>query len=168
MRLVGIAPIGRLDRSFGRHGRTDVKASRRGDSGVWDLIRTPPGHLLAAGFADGAGLFGFAIARLDANGRPDRSFGVWRGPSLGGRSGLASGVSVGADGRIVAAGWRSFGRNRRQFVLARYAQGRGQRQVLTFGGTDEMAADVATIAGRTIAVGYTRRGHDSDFAIAIS
>jgi uncharacterized delta-60 repeat protein len=167
MRLVGIAANGRLDRSFGTRGRTTVEASQRGDSGISDLVRAPSGHLLAAGFADEAGRFGFAIARFDAAGGLDRSFGVWRGPSLGGRSGLASDVSVGPDGGVVAAGWRSLGRDRSQFVLARYSRGRGERQILKFGGTKEMATDVITVAGRTIAVGYTSRGRDSNFAVAI-
>ena len=98
MRLLAITAYGRLDAAFGRAGRVDIRASRRGDSGIEDLATDGFGRIVAGGWADGAGRTGFAVTRLSAKRRPDASFGVLRGPSLGGRTGVARALAFDAAG----------------------------------------------------------------------
>jgi uncharacterized delta-60 repeat protein len=169
MRVLRVTADGRLDRTFGRDGRSDIRASRGGDSGVRDLASDALGRIVVAGYADGAGRTGFAAARLSPSGQLDPQFGVLRGPSLGGRTGFATSVALTASGQPVLAGLRSFGRDRTQFVVARYARGRGRRQIIAFHGRDDdLAMDVANVDGRIVAVGSTRpSGRDTDVALAI-
>ena len=167
MRVLRLTADGRLDRSFGVRGRADVRASRRGESGVEGLALTAGGRILAAGWAEGGGRAGFAVARLHPNGKLDRAFGVWRGPSLGGRSGVAFAVALSRVGEIVLAGLRSNGKNRSQFVVARYRHGRGTRQIITFAGRSAWATNVAAIGGRIVAIGNDETADDQDFAVAI-
>ena len=86
---------------------------------------------------------------------------------MGGRIGVATSAAL-TPGGIVLGGLRTFGPDNTQFVLARHARGRGARQIITFGGRGEVANDIASIGGHVVAVGETRRGRDSDVAIAIA
>jgi uncharacterized delta-60 repeat protein len=117
---------GTLDPSFGRHGKVTTAFTRHGDFAEEGLCIQPDGKIVAAGVAGAEGVNPtFAIARYDADGSLDASFGGDGRVStdITGRSDDAIGLVVEADGRIVAAGnageFGEGGGNAR-FALARY------------------------------------------------
>lgn len=107
--VVRYLPNGSLDRSFGTGGMVRFKTPHRGQANVHDLAVLPSGKILVAG-----GFLGrFFLARLQPNGRLDRSFGDGDGRVLtdvDGRSYCAYAVCAHANsmaishGRILLAG----------------------------------------------------------------
>jgi serralysin len=113
-------PNGTLDTSFGGDGRVTTNFTTGKDFALGVAIQAN-GKIVAAGGARGTG-GRFALARYNANGTLDTSFGgdgrVTTNFSPG--DDVASGVAIQANGRIVAAGtaYSNCGCNR--FALARY------------------------------------------------
>lgn len=165
---------GRLDESFGEHGKTIIAVAEDSDA-AYALLIQEDGRIVAAGSANqGAGTTGvdFALVRLEPNGSLDEAFGD------GGRVVTAVGsnaatdvvhslVSQEVDGeqRLIAAGGEG------DFALARYrvdgaldpSFGEGGIVAGVFGSVIGAARAVMTTDdGRILAAGH--QGHD--FALA--
>lgn len=101
--LLGLDLAGRPDASFGVDGRAlvDFNTAARADR----VAATADGRLIVAGSADER----FALTRLLANGRPDRTFGGQGRVCAAGRGGAppyaATGLVALPDGSSVFAGW---------------------------------------------------------------
>jgi uncharacterized delta-60 repeat protein len=134
-----------------------------GDGPDWatDVAIQADGRIVAAGTA---GFNRFAVARYEADGTLDSTFGgdgrVVTDFSTGSREEAAQGVVVQPDGRIVVAGW-SWSQSPR-FAVARYQTDGGLdptfggdgKVTTNFGGGGEHAQDLALQAnGRIVVVG---------------
>jgi uncharacterized delta-60 repeat protein len=120
---------GDLDPGFGVGGVVTTSMSSAGgvDEHVWNLAVDAHGRIVAAGEAVTAtGGFDVALARYNADGTLDGSFGIGGkvttaiGP--GTRRDRAHDVALLADGKIVVAGFADMGpgAGQRNFMLARY------------------------------------------------
>ena len=118
-----LTPSGRRDRSFGRDGVARVNVGRFAEGA--DLALEPDGKVVIAGRTElcpeHTDCHGSSplIARLNPNGRLDRSFasaGVWTGKP-GEASGLNA-LSLGPDA-IYATGWASLPHHGRDLLLLR-------------------------------------------------
>jgi uncharacterized delta-60 repeat protein len=110
---------GALDASFGTGGRATTAFSGHPRA----LAVQPDGKIVAAGGGSSGSSSGFALARYNANGSPDASFGaggVVITTLMAGGSANAYAVAIQPDGKIVAAGQASPGSNNYDFALARY------------------------------------------------
>jgi uncharacterized delta-60 repeat protein len=121
--------VGDLDSSFGTGGTVTTSMSSAGDfdEHVWNLTLDRDGKIVAAGDAVTAtGGFDVALARFNADGTLDTSFGMAGkvitavGPDT--RRDRAHDVAVLDDGKIVVAGFADMGpgAGRRNFMLARF------------------------------------------------
>jgi uncharacterized delta-60 repeat protein len=165
---------GSPDAAFGRGGKvlTDF-----GDA-AWAtaLAVQPNGQIVAAGGAYANGRAQFALARYNADGSLDSSFGA------GGRvltvirdTAGASAVAVQPDGRIVVAGW-SHGDvdDMTEFVLARYngdgsrdsSFGRGGTVLIRFGENAAARTMAVQPDGRILVVGEAVVDGATEFALA--
>ena len=127
--LARLLPDGSTDPSFGSGGwvGTDFGGDVEGAAAVALL---PDGHLLAAGTQ---GVFypyvpyvynrsGVGLARYNADGSPDPSFGLGGkvATDFGGQLDSAAGLAVQADGKIVVAGTHADDTTASEFALARF------------------------------------------------
>jgi uncharacterized delta-60 repeat protein len=96
---------GSLDESFGDGGRVLVDVEKTNDF-VHAITVQPDGKIVIAGAASdpAGGMTRFLLARLDAAGRLDPSFGDGGILIVNGVLGAAAAVALLADGRMVAAG----------------------------------------------------------------
>jgi uncharacterized delta-60 repeat protein len=121
--LARYLPNGQLDQSFGTGGMAPVGFAFDGDSTTGVAVQ-PDGKILWVGtqgnpnFTPG-GTFEFAVARFNANGRPDAGFGTggtasteFFSPPLQGAQEFALAVLVQPDGKILVAGSARQGQNR--------------------------------------------------------
>lgn len=113
-------PDGSLDPNFGANGivTTDVLGH---DDVATSLALLPDGHLVAAGKANTGSAWDFAVARYDANGSLDGSFGTDGvvTTSLGPGDSVANALALQPDGKLVVAG--SIGDAKSSdFALVRY------------------------------------------------
>jgi uncharacterized delta-60 repeat protein len=180
------AAEGDLDTTFSGDGKTTTPVGVGGfDEGARDVALQPDGKMVVGGQAIGIGTgTDFALARYDADGELDPSFGT-RGRVLTdmgsqGRDEEVQAVAVQPDGKIVVAGLTgqlSLPPNATDFAVARYNpngtldtsfSGDG-RFTLDFGGTEEFALDLAlqsdgkiVVAGTVTTVGG---GGSRDFAL---
>ena len=163
---------GRLDRSFGRGGTVATRFGK--GSAAKALVLQPDGKLVAAGFSGPAGSRRFALARYDASGRLDPSFGSGGTVTTAiGRDAVAYAAVLQPDGKLVAAGFSGLGKSRR-FALARYdASGRldpsfgSGGTVTTAIGRDAVAyAAVLQPDGKLVAAGSADLRPGSAFALA--
>jgi uncharacterized delta-60 repeat protein len=189
--LVRYEPNGALDPSFGTGGIVLTEFAGGIDQ-AWALVRQPDGKVVAAGFAsptaDATGDTTFALARYNADGSLDATFGV------GGKvttdltpfADWIYGAAVDSAGRIVVAGVAgliSFGGGSSDFALARYTPngtldatfGNGGVQILDFGGSlssEDIAFALAIQPdGRIVAAGTAGRDtagsfHQRSFGLA--
>lgn len=154
---------GSLDPSFGSGGKvTTMFSGLRAE--VTALVLQPDGRIVAAGSAFGGGESDFALARYEADGSLDASFGSGgRVTTDFGAFDQASGAALLPDGRIVAVGWTDRGEGDFDFAVALYETdgaldtsfGAGGRVETDFFGRSDLAqAVVVQPDGRIIAVGY--------------
>jgi uncharacterized delta-60 repeat protein len=115
---------GTLDTTFGGDGKVTTQFTRKDDP-VSSLVIQADGRIVVAGGAAWNGTNGnFALARYNADGTLDTSFGGDGKVTsdFGGRREFANAVTVQADGKLLAGGLVRFsktaGRNR--FELVRY------------------------------------------------
>jgi uncharacterized delta-60 repeat protein len=172
----------RADPSFGTGGHTTVDFARRMESGD-DVILQPDAKILIGGWADTPGpgdgntRYG-ALARLNADGTVDTTFGGGDGTVVVERMGQIAELALLDDGRIIAGG-AAHGGNRpgsmgggTNFALCRF--GPDGTLDTTFGNGGLAAADFSDLpgdpygsqdyvtdlaidrAGRIVAAGYTR------------
>lgn len=121
--LARYLPNGQLDTSFGQAGLAPVGFAFNGDNGTAVAIQ-PDGKIIWVGtqgnpnFTPG-GTFEFAVARFNANGTLDSSFGTggkasteFFSPPLQGAQEFANAVLVQPDGKILVAGSARQGQNK--------------------------------------------------------
>ena len=161
-------PNGKPDTSFGSHGY--AKLDLGGDDVAWGLALQPDGRIVLAGSSDGD----FALARLDARGRLDGSFGDGgvTVTDLGGEDG-ANGLVLQPDGSIVVAGASDAGGDP-DLAIARYGAngvldpgfGAGGTALADVGGDDYAYSIARQADGKIVAGGTTNAGANQDFVLA--
>jgi uncharacterized delta-60 repeat protein len=170
---------GSLDLTFGVGGKVDTDFGAL--EGAVDIAIQADGKLVVVGTGTSSSTSQyFELARYNANGVLDSSFGGGDGVVATGFSNLvdyASGVAIQADGKIVASGSACQCGNEiiYNFALARYntdgsldTSFDGDGKVVTDFGLDENAPDVAIQEdGKIIAAGtFCCHSGDSEFALA--
>ncbi|MBI3300769.1 MAG: hypothetical protein HYZ72_01625 [Deltaproteobacteria bacterium] len=133
------------------------------------------GKIVVVGSSDALGTSDFALARYNADGSLDATFGV-NGLQITnfGNLEVANAVAIQSDGKIVVAGWTNvFGTF--DFALARYNadgsldatfDGDGKK-ITSFGGDDRAnAVAIQKSDGRIVVAGWTNVFGTFDFALA--
>lgn len=172
--LVRYGADGSLDGEFEGGGLvvTDIGTSMNRVGGA---LLQPNGKIVIAGTVSDGAKRDFALARYNADGTLDNTFGTGGTvrTALGAGYDEANGVAVQSDGKLVAAG-ASSGSGRTDFALARYnadgsldaAFGTGGKVTTAIGTGDSIAQAVALRNGGIFLAGYWSGGSDSDFALA--
>ncbi len=111
---------GTLDASFGSGGIATISVDPLSDV-VRAIAVQADGKIVAVGYAGDAGNWNFALARFDANGTLDASFGSGGTVvhDVGGGADLLYGVALQSDGKIVAVGTGEDS-SPGEFVVTRY------------------------------------------------
>ncbi|MHC4550311.1 MAG: delta-60 repeat domain-containing protein [Planctomycetota bacterium] len=163
---------GKLDTTFGKNGKVTTDL---GTSWAWAyaVALQPDGKILVAGVAGND----FGLARFEADGRLDRSFGSegWVLTDFGGQGDYGYDVFVQVDGKIVVAGpvWISDATNH-DFGLARYRPdgsldagfGTGGKVATDISGATDWAYDAALQPdGKIVVVGSAGTYQAFDFAV---
>jgi uncharacterized delta-60 repeat protein len=165
MALARYLPNGTLDRTFGSEGivSTPIAAGFTGGS---DLALQPDGRIVVTGSTDND----FAVARYEADGSLDESFGTHGAETTQiGPMASAGAVGLQADGKIVLAGSAD-----EAFALTRYeADGSvdpsfGEGGVLTTTIASRSGANTLAVQpdGRILAGGFASGSESTRFAIA--
>ena len=184
--LARYLPNGSLDRSFGDRGRqtTDfgAEASDFGAEGAFDAVALADGRIVAAGGFDPEDMSlidpssaipsVFALARYQADGAQDTSFGVGGAVTtgFGSADAAAAGVAAQADGKLVVVGTVRTPSAPADIALARYEPDGGldpsfsDDGIVTtdLGGYDTAAALAIQPDGRIVVAA----GSGGDLAIA--
>jgi uncharacterized delta-60 repeat protein len=174
--LIRYKPNGKLDKSFGADGKVSIDFS-----GYWYRLKIlHDDKILLAGYAHTSGVSysHFALARYEANGTLDQTFGFEGKVTTDfGSASAAYNMIVQADEEIIAVGDIFSERGDRDFAVARYntdgsldpSFGSTGMVTTDFDQRDDYAADVAIAPdGRIIVGGSTylsRIGHLYDFAV---
>src|SRR6266542_1606848 len=170
------AAPGDLDTSFGTGGKVVTDFGAGGDYAAAVAIQ-PNGKIVAGGDAQIGSTLGFAVARYNANGSLDSSFGTGGKVTtgFGGSQGAwIDGIALQKDGKIVAAGQGRSGTTA-AFGLARYnangsldtSFGSGGLVATTFGTGNTRVNGIALQPdGKTVAAGFDNNGTSYEFALA--
>ncbi|MBF8255996.1 MAG: putative delta-60 repeat protein [Anaerolineales bacterium] len=168
--LARYATNGSLDTTFGTGGKVTTAFGTDTNDRSWSVAIQSDGKIVAAG--ESAGFF--ALARYNADGSLDSSFGTGGKVKVTTVNGLAVGVAIQSDGKIVAAG-DTFNVADYDFMLIRYnadgsldaAFGTGGIVTTATGtGTNDSALSVAIQAdGKIVAAGRSGSLDDHDFAL---
>lgn len=167
---------GSLDASFGENGRQMINVFASLDEVNALAVQENGGILIAGSASSGASDRDFVLARCNANGSLDASFGNNGMAVIEFFGGIdeAYALALQADGGIVVAGGASVGGNR-NFAIAKY---RGTGALDTGFDTDgkvttdffvgfDVARAVAVLSnGNIVVVGMASNGNDTDFALA--
>ena len=145
---------GSLDTTFDGDGKLTTDF---GGGVAYGVALQPDGKILAVG----AGAGGFALARYNANGSLDTSFDGDGKLTTDFAGGVAAGVALQSDGKIVAVGYATGFGGELDFALARYNANGSLDTSFSADGTqttdlggDEEASDVAIQPdGKIVAVG---------------
>ena len=171
---------GTLDASFGTSGKVTTAFDFPGSfDRVFTVVLQPDGKFVAVGSTVINQFANFALARFNANGTLDASFGTGGIVTTGfGVSAEATSVAVQADGKIVAAGYANLD-GADDFALVRYNSngtldasfGTGGKVTTAFalsqGFSQAQANSVAVQPdGRIVAAGNAAVGGGFDFALA--
>ena len=172
---------GTLDATFSGDGKETTDFAS--DSSASAVALQPDGQLVVAG-STGDSAWDFALARYNADGTLDASFGAGgkQTTAFGGFIDSASDVALERDGKIVVVGYAytqgspNFATSSMEdLALARYnADGRldatfsgDGKQTTDFGGDSDGARGVAIHDGKIVAAGHARlSGAPADFALA--
>src|SRR6266511_1903342 len=170
---------GSLDTSFGSGGLVATTFGT-GNTRVNGIALQPDGKIVTAGFDKNATEFEFALARYNADGSLDTSFGTGGKVTTDFGSGIdvAWAVAVQPDGKIVAAGYAFATGHPYLIALARYnpdgsldtSFGLGGKVVTVWGGHDDYITGIALQAdGKIVGVGAADKSttfSDYEFALA--
>src|SRR5215469_7007501 len=162
---------GTLDASFGTGGIVTTAFDFPGNfDRVFTVIRQPDGKFVAVGSTVSNLFADFALARFNADGTLDGSFGTGGIVTTGfGVSAEATSAVVQADGKIVAAGYANLDGGE-SFALARYNSNGTLDTTFGTGGKVGTAFDSGSVSytqafsvavqpdGRIVAAGYTEIG----------
>jgi uncharacterized delta-60 repeat protein len=161
---------GTLDSTFGNGGKVVTDFANGSSDEAFGIVIQPDGKIVVAGVSDAGGNVQFALARYNANGTLDGSFGA-AGKVLTnsspGSDDVGFAVALQTDGRIVVAGMSGS-----SFALARYGPngtldasfGAGGVVTTAFGAVtfDQATALKIQSDGRIVAAGLS----NSFFAVA--
>ncbi|MBC7908990.1 MAG: VCBS repeat-containing protein [Pyrinomonadaceae bacterium] len=182
--LMGTAQAaGELDMSFGNQGKVFTDFSEMPDT-IYDMVIQPDGKIVAVGvntYVNNVSETNFAIARYNADGSLDTSFGTGGKVStdFNNTGDIAYGVALQPDGKIVVVGSTlSNVSSDIDFAIARYHSngtldstfGTGGKVILDFANRENEARVVVIQTDNKILVGgYARVMHqfysDLDFAL---
>jgi uncharacterized delta-60 repeat protein len=166
---------GAPDTTFHSTGSAAIAMSGSYDEAAGVAIQ-PDGRIVLAGYARVGASDDFAVARLEADGSLDASFGGTGKVTtpIGSSHDNAAAVVLQADGKIVAAGYARIG-GIYQFAVARYQtngvldtafNGLG-KATTPFGTVDDRAHAVALqLDGKIIVAGASDNGTNTHFAVA--
>jgi uncharacterized delta-60 repeat protein len=172
---------GSVDQTFGNNGNV-VTTFGDHTAGAADLVLQADGKIIAVGVS-GAGPYSelndFALARYNADGSLDQSFGtggkvITHFPGVFNTGSTATSVALQSDGNVVVGGFYKNERTPHQFALTRYNSNGtldstfGQSgKVMTFvGAGDAFSFAIALESnGRIVLAGYSyTQGHDFSLA----
>jgi uncharacterized delta-60 repeat protein len=169
--LARYKPDGSLDPSFGSGG--EVASGIGGNASA--LVQQPDGKLVLGGFENNGTGYQFGLARFDANGSPDTTFGS------GGtvmtpieKNAFVRAIALQPDGKILASGYAYYYNAQEAFALARYnpngsvdAGFGSDGTVTTYVGSNDTADAVALEAdGKVVAAGSSSNyGSPPEFAL---
>jgi len=168
---------GSLDTSFGNGGKVTTDFSGAGDVAFNVVIQTD-GKIVAGGSANNPNSHSsdFALARYNANGSLDSSFGSGGKvvTDFFGRFDAITSLAIQPDGKIIGAGYtmKSTAADSIDFALARYDAGgsldpgfgiSGKTTTDFFGFTDNIEAVRLGKNGAIIVAGECFSGHGNDF-----
>ncbi len=164
---------GALDSTFGNNGLVTTHFSGSTLAAISNVALQPDGKIVAAGTV-AAGGTDFALARYNADGSLDTSFGPDGTVTTDfGGDDAANSVLIQPNGKIVAAGVSDAG-GTNDFALARYnpdgsldpSFGTNGLMTTNFGGADIIFEIIRQPDGKIIAVGVSDAGGTNDFALA--
>jgi len=166
---------GSLDATFGTGGKvtTDFNGN---DDAANAVVLQPDGKIVVAGEAKTSRNQDFALARYNANGSLDPTFGTGGKVTtdFAGNDDAAFALVLQPDGKLVAAGEAKTSRNQ-DFALARYNAngsldptfGTGGKVTTDFNGDDDAAHGlVLQPDGKLVAAGVAKTSRSGDFALA--
>ncbi|MBE2283891.1 MAG: cadherin-like beta sandwich domain-containing protein [Prosthecobacter sp.] len=113
---------GTVDTTFGNGGKVTTNVSGTSHDGYRGVLVMSDGRILAEGYSySTGGNYDFALARYNASGALDSSFGSGgtKTTDFGSTSEEAYGMALQNDGKILLAGYYRSGNNR-DFAIARY------------------------------------------------
>ena len=172
-----LLPDGTPDSTFGEDGwvTTDFGG---GEDEAHAIVLQPDGRIVVGGSSRFGAADGFALARYDADGSPDSTFGTDGRVTTGAASGVdrLAALLLQPDGHLVAVGTGGT-EGSLSFALVRYlpsgsldpAFGAGGLVTTSLGPLDD-AATTAVLQpdGRLVVGGYTRNREGSFFAFALA
>ena len=173
--LPALAASSDLDPTFGTGGKV-VTPIGAGDDNAQSVAVQSDGKIVVAGDSHNGTNCDFALARYNANGSLDASFGAGGKviTPFGSGNDRAFGVALQSDGKIVAAGYTDKG-SEADFALVRYhADGTLDT---TFGGTGKVTTDINSGSGdyatsmavqsdgKILVAGVSSKGTSTDFAL---
>ncbi len=161
-------------RGFGSDGKVTTAMGPGGDY-AWATAIQPDGRIIAAGYAAIGASVDFALARYEADGSLDASFGSGGKVTtpIGTVASVAYSVATQPDGKILAAGYADSG-SRGDFALVRYnadgsldaSFGSGGKVTTAIGWYDDVAHSIAIQPdGKILAGGYMDSGWSYDLAL---
>ena len=176
---------GTLDTDFGTGGKVTT-AIGNGDDEAYALAIQDDGKIVVAGEAGNGANRDFAVARYNADGTVDTTFGTVSGQTRTGKlittfgSGgdHARAVAIDSNDNIVVAGWAEISGQQTDFALARYTSAGDldtgfdtDGKVNTrFGSTNnarqEARAMIIQSDGKIVVAGNGGNGSDQDFLVA--
>ncbi len=165
---------GKLDAGFGNGGTTKIDFG--GDDSAFAVALQRDGKILVAGETTDNSGEQFAVARLNADGTLDPTFGSGGTATFtfGGTGEVATAVLVTPDGKIVLAGSTTSPDTQSDFAAARLNAdgtldttfGTDGTATVDFGGNDFVRGAALTPDGRIVLAGDTDAGNGHDFAAA--
>lgn len=173
-------PDGSLDTSFGSFGRATTAIGLGSSANAMQL--QPDGRIVTAGYYDytnfSGTVFGFALARHNADGSLDNSFGTGGKvtTAIGSSEDFATGLALQADEKIVAVGNTQVDSFNHIFniAVARYATnglldtsfgGTGKLVTQVAGGQSMAGAVLIQADGKILVGGYGQVGTATNFAL---
>jgi uncharacterized delta-60 repeat protein len=174
--LLRLLANGTLDSSFGSTGLVTIPISGNNNHGNAVAVQGDGRIVLAGDASSGSNPFDFFVARRNADGSVDGTFGPSTGivvTSVGSGDTLANSTVIQSDGKIVVAGTASNGIDN-DFCVIRYnADGsldpgfNGTGSVLTAVGTGDDAAKAVALQtdGKIVVAGFAGLGSFASFGV---
>ena len=167
-------PSGELDIAFGSGGRVTTPFYSGDDKAEAVAIQSD-GKIVVGGYSNTGSSYDFALARYTASGNLDSSFGSGGKVTtpIGSNSDYGHALAIHGDGQIVLAGDTFIDTNYHIGVAEYYESGSRDyyfgysgKVTTTIGSSNDGANGIATQEdGKTIVVGYSNDGSNSDIAL---
>lgn len=145
---------GGLDTTFSFDGKVTVDFGGNNDQCNAIALQSD-GKIVVVGTTNAAGNSDFAIARLDADGTLDTSFGNGTGKSIvafdtgGSNADIGANVAIQPDGKIVAVGWAGSATNGDNFAIVRLLQDGTRDPAFNLTGRVTIGFDFAASANKS-------------------